>query len=230
MARRRRRRWIRTGLATACGLAFAGAVYGELVQPRLEWLRPNTLVGFGGTSVQLLPGDPALSRLLDSGMETVRASGLPGRIVLAEPSFFALDPVATSGSEAALARERREFVTASAPSAGEAGLTPRGARMGGGGPWWLPGIAKVGKLARLAGALHPERNSAATGTKHFVNLENQDDQGKHNQGNSGNQGNNGPGGILEVTVTPEPATIWLLAAGLIALALGGQMRRLRRIR
>jgi hypothetical protein len=223
---RRRRHWLRTGLATVCGLAFAGAVYGELVQPGMELLPPPEMVGFGGTSVQLLPGDYALTRLLDSGVEAVGASGLPGRLMLAAPGFLALDQVTRSESE------RREFFVAEptgaggAATAGFASASPRA--KGGGVPWWLTGISKLGKFARINAAGHREVK-----TKYFVsqadedNQGNQDGQGNQNQGNRGYTGSTG---LLEVTVTPEPATVWLLAGGLIALALVGRMPRFRRIR
>jgi hypothetical protein len=63
---------------------------------------------------------------------------------------------------------------------------------------------------------------------------NQDNQGSEHQGdqenqNEGNQGNSGTE-VLEITVTPEPATLWLLAGGLISLALVGRLRRPRSIR
>jgi len=228
---RRRRRWVRTGLATICGLAFAGAVYGELVQPRLEWLHPGELVGSRETSIHRLPGDLALTRLLDAGVEIARESGFPGRLVLAEPTLFALDLAAIPASlESGTSRERREFLVASAESGNAAGFTLPAARVAGGwggGPGWLAVVSKVGKLARMTGAKY----FGSPGKHAQRNQDNQGNQHPGNQGNQkeGNQGNTGTG-VLEVTVTPEPATVWLLAGGLISLALVGQLRRFRSIR
>jgi hypothetical protein len=218
-------------LATICGLAFAGAVYGELVQPRLEWLHPGELVGSREASAHLLPGDLALARLLDAGVEVARASGLPGRLVLAEPTLFVLDLVAIPDSrESGISPERREFLATNTESAHAAGFTLPAAQVAGGwagGPGWLAGASKVGRLARMTGARYfVSPAHAARG-----NQDNQENQPPGNQGNQneGNQSNTGTG-VLEVTVTPEPATVWLLAAGLISLALVGQRRGSRSIR
>ena len=237
---RRRRPWIRTGLATVCGFAFAGAVYGELVQPRLERLHPGELVESRETSIHPLAGERALTRLLDAGVEVARATGFPGRLVLAEPTLFALDLVAIPVSrEAGTSRERREFLVSNAERSYEAGFTLPAARAGGGGRagragWlagggagWLAGASKVGKLARMTGVRYlVSPGKGAQGNQDNQGSEHQGDQENQNEGNQGNSGTE----VLEITVTPEPATLWLLAGGLISLALVGRLRRPRSIR
>ena len=215
------------------GLGFAVAVYGELVRPRLEWLHPPGMIPLVSVSPAPL-GNVALARFLEAGPETARASGVPGRLLLAEPAFFSMELVSarsTGGDPIS-----QSVVAGNSEYGGSSGVGPT--RFGAGSVRGLAGgISKLGRIARaLATAqsrhhsTHTALSSSAGETKPTAGPDQRD-----NRGNEGNQdqddaddANHAGSNPLEVTVTPEPATLGLVSGGMLGLMIAGLLRRSRK--
>ena len=229
--KRRRRHFVRSGIIAVLGLGFAGAVYGELVRPRLEWLHPPGMLSLVSVSPAAL-GNVALARFLEAGPETARASGVPGRLLLAEPAFVSMELVSVRSSGDVPISE--SVVAGNSEYGASSGVGP--ARFGAGSVRGLAsGISKLGRIARalaVSQSGHHSKQSASSSSA----SETKPTAGPNQRGNEGNQDQDDgddPSHVgsnpLEVTVTPEPATLWLVSGGMIALAIAGLLRRSRRI-
>lgn len=232
--KRRRRHFIRSGFIAVLGLGFAGAVYGELVRPRLEWLHPPGMISLVTVSPAPL-GNVALARFLEAGPETARASGVPGRLLLAEPAFVSVELM--SGKSSGEAPISESVVAGNSEVGASSGVGP--AKFGAGSARGLAGgISKLGRIARALAASqsrHHSKQSAssssASGTKSTAGPDQRDNQGNEGSRDQDDADDDSHAGSnpLEVTVTPEPATLWLVSGGMIALTIAGLLRRSRRI-
>jgi len=229
--KRRRRHFVRSGSIAVLGLGFAGAVYGELVRPRLEWLHPPETLSLVSVSPSPL-GNVALARFLEAGPETARASGVPGRLLLAEPAFFSMELV--SGRSPGEDPSSESIVAEKSEYGASAGAGPT--RFGTGSTRGLTrGISKLGRIARALAASrsahHSKQSTSSRGASETESPAGPDqsgslgDQDQDDDDDASHVGSN----PLEVTVTPEPATLWLVSGGMVVLAIAGRLRRPRRI-